>query len=111
MEFNQKCDGAPILALQDGKFDNDFLLSLSPWLMDLGKKYHLWDLNQPEDYCSVSLQLLKTTGWKTLKQTWKFIRKTICPIIQTQREGPKIKHIFINADKYSCQILSKLGQS
>lgn len=43
MEFNQKFDTASILALQDGKFDNVFLLSLSPWLVDLGKQYHVWD--------------------------------------------------------------------
>lgn len=111
MEFNQKFDRAPILALQDGKSDNIFLLSLSLWLLNLGRHYHVWDLKQQEDYCSVSLQFLETTGWKTLKQMWKFIRKTICPIIQTQREGPEIKHIFINVDKYSWQSLSKLGRS
>lgn len=83
MEFNQKFDRVPILALQDGKFDI-FLLCLSPWL----EQYHVWDLNQQDDKWSVSLQLLKTTGWKTVKQMWKFIRETICPTIQTQRKGP-----------------------
>lgn len=48
MEFNQKFDKAPILALQDGKFDSIFLLSLSPWLVDLDKQYQVWDSNQWE---------------------------------------------------------------
>lgn len=93
MEFNQKFDRAPILALQDGKesFDNVFLVSLSPWLVDLDKQYHIQDSNQQEDYWSISLQLLKTTGWKTLKQMWKFIRDIICPIIQNTKGGPRAK--------------------
>lgn len=72
-------------------FDNVFLLSLSPWLVDLGKQYLIQDLNQREDCWSVSLQILKTAGWKTLKEMWKFIRETIYPIIQSSKGGPRGK--------------------
>lgn len=88
MEFNQKFDRAPILALQDGKFDNIFLLSLSSWLVDLGPSL---GLKPTRGYKNVSLQLLKTTGRKTLQQMRKLIRETICPIIQNKKGGPRSK--------------------
>lgn len=91
MEFNQKFDRAPILALQDGKSDNIFLLSLSPWLLNLGRHYHVWDLKQQEDYCSVSLQFLETYRLENTETNVEIYQKDNLSHNSNTKGGPRDK--------------------